>query len=175
MKDFLHSLVESDIYNVFLVDKDNYILVNTAHENEWNRYLEKETRQNSGHFSDLKSEHSYVLNLKIANNEGLKIILVPNEHYIAAEVKENFYQFLWVVLIVLILSLPLSYFMSILPAKLKSKVDALNKELENEAKDKDILLSLFDLSDAVLFKWNNDATWSVSFVSKSVENLLEYS
>ncbi|MEN4052799.1 MULTISPECIES: sensor domain-containing diguanylate cyclase [Sulfurimonas] len=175
VNDFLHSLVESDIYNVFLIDKDNYMLVNTQHKNEWSRYLDKENGKNLESLLDVKSENSYILNLKITNNEGLKIILVPKENYIAAEVKENFYQFLWVVLIVLILSLPLSYFMSILPAKLKSKVDALNKELENEAKDKDILLSLFDLSDAVLFKWNNDEKWSVSFVSKSVENLLEYS
>jgi diguanylate cyclase (GGDEF)-like protein/PAS domain S-box-containing protein len=172
MKEFLDSMVTSDIYDIFLVDKDNYMLVNTKHTNEWSRYLRN--AKNTQDFLSIMDENAYRLNLNIANHEGLKIILIPKENYIESEVKENFYQFLWVILIVLFFSLPLSYIMSILPAKLKSKVDKLNQELESESQEKDVLLSLFDLSDAVLFKWNNDEEWSVSFVSKSVENLLGY-
>ena len=174
MNSFLEALVSSDIYNVYLIDKDNYILVDTEHENEWNRYL-KAKSANKEDFDDLlNDEKSYILDLGIKNREGLKIIIIPSQHYIDEQIKENFYQFLWVVLAVLILSFPLSYILSIVPAKLNSKVDELNEELRIEAKERDVLLSLFDLSDAVLFKWNNDAEWSVSFVSKSVENLLEY-
>lgn len=43
---------------------------------------------------------------------------------------------------------------------------------ENEQK---ILLSLFDKGDSTLFQWNNDALWSVSYVSKNILKLLGYS
>ena len=175
MEDFLNTLVSSDIYNIFLVDNKNYILENTLHKNEWNRYLNYQGKsfQNKILHKFLNAPF-YTLKLNIGNDEGLKLIIVPNIRYIDSQIKENFYQFLWVVLVVLVLSFPLSYVMSMVPAKLKSKVDGLNQKLQEEAEDKDILLSLFDFSDAVLFKWNNDEHWSVSFVSRSVENLLEY-
>jgi PAS domain S-box-containing protein len=41
-------------------------------------------------------------------------------------------------------------------------------------KEQKSLLSLFDKGDNVLFKWNNDDTWSVNYVSDNVENLLGY-
>jgi len=51
----------------------------------------------------------------------------------------------------------------------------LEDKVRERIKEKESLLSLFDESDNVLFKWNNDAKWSVSFVSNSVKKLLGYS
>ncbi len=49
------------------------------------------------------------------------------------------------------------------------------KNAQNELiKEQRSLLSLFDKGDAVLFKWNNDAHWSVAYVSASVSNLFGY-
>ncbi|MAD42313.1 MAG: hypothetical protein CL623_07970 [Arcobacter sp.] len=48
------------------------------------------------------------------------------------------------------------------------------KKLEEQTLEQSGLLSLFDIGDTVLFKWNNDATWSISHVSKNVVNLLGY-
>ena len=175
MQEFLDSLVSSDIYNIYLVDKDDFILVDTDHKGEWNRYLSTQSKEEEELFKQaMRSGQYYTLKLAIENNEGLKIVVIPSIDYIDSQVKENFYQFLWVILAVLLFSFPLSYFMSIPPARLKSQVDELKNKLKNEADEKDVLLSLFDYSNAVLFKWNNDEQWRVSFVSKSVENLLEY-
>jgi len=56
------------------------------------------------------------------------------------------------------------------------KLNALLEEkVKSRMKEKESLLSLFDESDNVLFKWNNDVNWSVAFVSNSVEKLLGYS
>ena len=52
-------------------------------------------------------------------------------------------------------------------AKSKDKAELLSKEQSN-------LLSLFDKGDSVLFKWKNDDTWSVEYVSKSVSKLLGF-
>ncbi len=59
----------------------------------------------------------------------------------------------------------------ILNLDLKKKSDDLKKlylELENT-------LHLFDSGEFVLFKWNNDNSWSIDYVSKNVEELLGYS
>ncbi|MCK5110933.1 MAG: PAS domain-containing protein [Arcobacteraceae bacterium] len=54
----------------------------------------------------------------------------------------------------------------------------LNDNLENKViektKEQDVLLSLFDKGDSILFKWNNDEHWSVEYVSSSVKKLLGY-
>lgn len=54
----------------------------------------------------------------------------------------------------------------------------LNKNLERKVlqrtQDQNTLLSIFDISDSVLFRWNNDEKFSVNYVSKSVEKLLGY-
>ncbi|MEA3315039.1 MAG: PocR ligand-binding domain-containing protein [Campylobacterota bacterium] len=62
--------------------------------------------------------------------------------------------------------------------KEKKEFIKLNNTLEykilEKTKEKDILLSLFDKGDSVLFKWNNDEHWSIDYVSSSVEKLLGY-
>lgn len=52
--------------------------------------------------------------------------------------------------------------------------NSLEKAILEKTKEQDILLSLFDKGESVLFKWNNDEHWSVSYVSSSVEKLLGY-
>ncbi len=57
------------------------------------------------------------------------------------------------------------------------ELEFLNENLENKVKEKtteqDILLSLFDIGDAVLFKWKNDENWTVEHVSSNIYKLLE--
>lgn len=49
----------------------------------------------------------------------------------------------------------------------KQKLKDITKEQEN-------LLSLFDIGESTLFKWNNDEHWSIAYASKSVQSLLNY-
>ena len=46
--------------------------------------------------------------------------------------------------------------------------------LINQTNEQKKLLSLFDIGDSVLFRWNNDENWSINYVSSNVENLLGY-
>lgn len=52
------------------------------------------------------------------------------------------------------------------------------KEYENKLiktlEKQENLLSLFDKSDIVLFRWNNDNIWSIDYVSSNVTNLFGY-
>ncbi|MFA6191174.1 MAG: PAS domain-containing sensor histidine kinase [Sulfurimonas sp.] len=57
---------------------------------------------------------------------------------------------------------------------MSSRILDLEEELKEKGAEQDILLSLFDKGTAVLFKWNNDEEWGVSYVSESVERLFGY-
>lgn len=46
--------------------------------------------------------------------------------------------------------------------------------LSKNSKEKENFLSLFEYGDLVLFRWNNDDTWSIDYVSENVEELLGY-
>lgn len=48
------------------------------------------------------------------------------------------------------------------------------QKAELAAHEQNSLLSLFDKGDSILFKWRNDAVWSVEYVSQSVSRLLGY-
>jgi PAS domain S-box-containing protein len=58
---------------------------------------------------------------------------------------------------------------------LEQQVQQRTEALEQLSNYQQNLLSLFDKGDAVLFKWNNDAAWSIDYVSENVEQLLAYS
>ena len=51
----------------------------------------------------------------------------------------------------------------------------LEHKVKERVKEQESLLSLFNESDNVLFKWNNDEKWSVAFVSESILKLSGYS
>jgi len=186
MKEFLQTIINIDLYHVYILDKDGYILVEPTHTQCWNRYIRFNVKKYTrvAFYKDrdkiLKKDEYYgkgfySTKLDLDNGENLKLIVVPNNSNLESKIKENDKELIIIFITVMLLAFPLSYFISIIPAKLKHKVDKLNENLQQEAKEKDILLSLFDLSNTVLFKWNNDASWSVNFVSKSVNSLLEYS
>jgi PAS domain S-box-containing protein len=57
---------------------------------------------------------------------------------------------------------------------LEKELTAAKEQAEALAKEQALLLSLFDKGDSVLFKWRNDPTWSIPYVSSNVSNLLGY-
>ncbi len=62
--------------------------------------------------------------------------------------------------------------------ELEDEILQVNRDLEHKIAERtaeqNILLSLFDISESVLFKWNNDEHWSVAYVSQSITKLLGY-
>lgn len=177
MKYFLQDLIDIPIYNLYIFDNEGNILVDSVHKHCWNKYLD--TNQTiSSHFEDeylnilSKDEYFgkniYSNKLFLNNGENIHMIIEPKEDYIKAELTDNMSQLIWIMAAIILVSLPFSYLFSRIPSKLKAQVD-------KQKSEQDILLSLFDLSDAGLIKWNNDENWSINFVSKSISRLLGYS
>jgi len=177
MKNFLKELSEDSFNNIYLVDTDGMIMVSPLAEHCWSRYLENNTTCINYFDSEelnkivMKDTYTgkniYSSKIFLKNGEGIRMIVEPKTEHIEAELSLIISNIALILLGVFLISFPLSYFFSGIPAKLKEKVD-------KQKMEQDILLSLFDLGDAVLFKWNNDENWSVSSVSKSVKKLLGY-
>ncbi|WP_373002060.1 diguanylate cyclase [Sulfurimonas sp.] len=174
MKNFLYELVNTPLYDIFLFDNDGDILVDSIHSHCWNKYIEKDKTIFSYFGKEAKhiqynkeyfGENFYSNKISLNNSENLHMVIKPKTNYIQRELSKNLNQLIWIMLGIILISVPFSYFFSITPARLKEQSD-------EQKKDQDILLSLFDLSDAVLFKWNNDEYWNVNSVSLSVNKLL---
>ena len=58
--------------------------------------------------------------------------------------------------------------------KFAQELNNQNIKLEILTKEQNSLLSLFDKGDLTLFKWNNDAKWSIEYVSGNVSKLMGY-
>jgi diguanylate cyclase (GGDEF)-like protein/PAS domain S-box-containing protein len=173
MKEFLQHLTSSAYFDIYIIDKDGYILTAPEESLSWNRYL-KEHSTKLFLTQKLSKMTAVSRELALNNGEELHVVVVPKKDYMQARLQESYDEIFSVIFIILIVSMPLSYFLSLIPARLNQRINQLNEELKKEQQEFRMLLSLFDLSDAVLFKWNNDASWSVNFVSRSVVKLLGY-
>jgi diguanylate cyclase (GGDEF)-like protein/PAS domain S-box-containing protein len=183
MKNFLEEIEDIVMFDVYFIDKDAQVILSPNKEENFSRYLKNSTKKELPFSEDMKNilERShymgsscYAKKLSLNNEENITIVLVPKRSYIAAKEAKSYEEVFYVVLAIIFLSFPLSYFMSLVPVRLNRKVERLNRELNKEQHEQKLLLSLFDLSDSVLFKWKNDENLSVKFVSKSVEKLLGY-
>ncbi len=205
MQNFFKNLLNTPLYNIYVVDKDGAIIVHTEGSANWEKYLKKEKSLKDFFpkrakdiltHDELQTENFYSKKIFLNNGQDIRFILEPKKQKMQSDNKRLLYTFLYVMLGVILFSLPIAYFLSKIPARLKEEVDDMNRHLESRVNEKtmqlhnlnntledkinqrtqeqNVLLSLFDLSDAVLFKWHNDEDWSVSSVSKSVYKLLGY-
>jgi diguanylate cyclase (GGDEF)-like protein/PAS domain S-box-containing protein len=205
MQNFLTTLLDTPLYNIYLIDKDGAIIIHTQGSANWEKYLKKKKSlkdffpkevDNILTHDELQTKTFYSKKIFLNNSQKSHLILEPKIEKLETENKKLLYIFIYIMIGVILLSLPIAYIISKTPARLKEEVDILNKDLErsidkktielqelnNNLEDKvnqrteeqNILLSLFDLSDAVLFKWNNDKIWSVASVTQSVNKLLGY-
>ncbi|EDZ62686.1 sensor domain-containing diguanylate cyclase [Sulfurimonas gotlandica] len=174
MKNFLYELVNTPLYDIFLFDNDGDILVDSTHSHCWNKYIEEDKTIYSHFAEEAKhiiynteyfGQNLYSNKISLNNGENLHMVIKPKTDYIQKEISEHLNQLIWIMIGIVLISFPISYFFSKTPIRLKEQAD-------EQKKDQDVLLSLFDLSDAVLFKWNNDENWSVDSVSLSVDKLL---
>jgi diguanylate cyclase (GGDEF)-like protein/PAS domain S-box-containing protein len=177
MKKFLHRINKSVNYNIFLVDKDGYILMEPDHKGCWNRYLKKDIEPTHYFGSELQeilahNEYTgstlYSKKIFLNNGEEIRLILQLEDDTLKDLSSKSLQELFFIFLGILVFSFPMAYFFSRKPVQLQD-------ELTKHSREQNILLSLFDLGDEVLFKWNNDEHWSVASVSVSVEKLLGYS
>jgi len=183
MDKFLNNIMNTKLYNMVLLDKDGYTIVESAKINNWCRYLDhkklfesklKDDLNNIISNDDFTGKYFYSTKIHLNNSENIKLVVIPKLDYFKIERDSDKYNVLWILLGSILLSFPLSYFMAKLLSKYKKEVEHLNTTLDNEIDEKDVLLSLYQQSNSILFRWNNDEKRTVSSVSDNVKGLIGY-
>ena len=176
MKDLLYELARSDSSKIYIFDNDGNTLVDPDFTNSWSKHLNKNSNLQTYYGDEAKQiinnqeyygKNFYASKIHLKSAEVLYVVIVPHEYNMQEAIFKNYKEIILFAIILIILSLPMAYLFAKSHSKQK-KVD------DNHKYNQDILLSLFDLSDVVLFNWNNDEKWSVASVSKSVFKLLGY-
>ena len=104
--------------------------------------------------------------LPIKNNlesKALAWIVAYEENSVIASTLKNLFM---IRAILFVFSLLILYF---IVKQINSKAN-----LTKSNQEQNLLLSLFDKGESVLFKWHNDIHWSIEYVSSSVENFFGY-
>jgi len=183
MDKFLKNIMDTKLYSMVLLDKDGYTIVEQDRVNNWSRYLNNKKLLDDRIKDDLDSivsndtflgKYFYATKINLDNTENIKLVVIPNIDYFKIEQNKDKYNILWILFASVLLSLPISYYMSRLLSSYKEKVDKLNKHLNHEIDEKDTMLSLYNQSNAVLFKWNNDKKRTVYSVTENVKELMGY-
>jgi len=205
MKKLLEQFTSSKLYNSYIVDHDGYFIIHPNGKYNFSRYTGFHLKLENLFPNDYKqilnsyeykTEKFYSASLGLPNGEGLKMIIEPTHAFITANHRDLYKNILLISVVLLLLSIPIAFFLAKPYAAMKAHVDHINenleslvdektkalqelnktleKKIEDRTHEQNILLSLFDLGDAVLFKWRNDEHWSVEYVSHSVHKLLGY-
>ncbi len=204
MKKLLDAVSSTTLYNIYIVDKDGYFIQHPKPAYNWSRYLPPHLTLHDFfkdadailNNSEYTSDDFYSARLNIQNPDGLIMIVQPTDAFIRSSKKNFEDEFIFILLLLFLVSIPVSYIFAKPYIKLQNNLNYMNHNLEESVaqktkelqqlnaslenkieertKEQNVLLSLFDLGDAVLFKWRNDENWSVEYVSRSVEKLLGY-
>ena len=140
MKDLLHELMSSELFNVTLIDKNEYILTSNQNDKQkWTQYLEhtKNTDdENIPFLSMLYKSKKSILDLSpiLHNKEALKIIITEKPERLAEYTNDLLNYMLVMGIIIFVLSFPMVVLFARHPAKLHEKLEVLKNKLTDKLK-----------------------------------------
>jgi PAS domain S-box-containing protein len=205
IKKLLNRFMSDYIFDLILIDKHGYILIDSANKkNNWSKYQKKpfiltevQNKANISSKIDLERiiSEPFVVTDSYASKsvlfelpDKLKVIISPKNNLAQASENNFFSIFINSFFIFLVFSFLGHLVLLIFIIRLKKssekiieqekKIENLSSQvfkLEKEELKKSTLLSLFDKGSVVIFKWKNEENWQVDYVSKNVKNLFDYS
>ncbi len=153
----INFLTNNPDFLVYLVDKDGEIIHDPDTSGSWSRYLD-----NKQNMQDLFPEavegitsqdnykvqglYSFSMTDLFNNDEGLRIVFVARPEVMNSMKSTNMQAALLVAFTVLLVSVPLSWFISLIPSKLQSKLSSAYNKIHKNAViiDKYVMLSTTD-------------------------------
>jgi len=150
-------LVNSANFDVYLGDEEGEIIHHPNHSGSWSKYLEnKDTlhtifpenvnliRNSTNH--SIQGLYSYSLGDLFRNTENLKVIFTPKSGTMEEFHEKNLRTALIIAITVLLVSIPLSWLISIIPSSLQSKLAEAYDKIRQSADiiDKYVMISTTD-------------------------------
>ncbi|WP_028862837.1 sensor domain-containing diguanylate cyclase [Psychromonas aquimarina] len=164
----INLLTYSENFNIYLADQNGEIISQPDRSKSWSRYF-----KNNPDMSALFPEHvesilyqetfsaekiySYSLGELFKNNEGIKLIFVPEQAVVQELQQANIVLALLLAFTVILISIPLSGLVSIIPARLQSQLAKAYKVIRDDAAiiDKNVMIARTDKHGAI----QNISTW----------------
>lgn len=147
MEKILEEIMESDLFNIAIIDKDHYLLVNNLKDyekgkNEWTRYLEESknikytiTQEKYDFPLSLLFEKRYFelsLSNIIQNGEGLKIVIEEKTQKLIEQIQDIKNYIIVMSLIIFLISFPIAMILSRYPIRLHDEQKKIKDDLEKQ-------------------------------------------
>lgn len=186
MKKLLLHLMEDGFFKAYIVDSKGNVFASSVDGLCFNDFIPISQRIKECSFpykqliKDFQHKNSYrdpsvaTVKLRLNNSQEIYAVVSPNLDYLQEKNKELLKEFFWFFMIFGVVAFFVAYLFVRPTLRMQERIEKLNSTLKEEKTQMELLLSVFDEQNSVLFKWRNDPNWSVSYVSKGVEKLLGY-
>ena len=174
--DMITDLTTSANFEIYLCDKDGEIIHNPDKKNSWSKYLPDKNKLHDIYPSHAKSitrettyngtdVYAFTASSMLKNHENMKIILASKSGIVKEMMHRNLISALLIALTVLIVSIPLSALISIIPSRLQSKLTTAYDEIKQNAA----------IIDKHVMYTRTDPKGIITEVSTCFSNVTEYS
>ena len=145
MEYILDKILDSQLYNIYLIDKEGNFILHPDKTKRWNKYLNKNYTIKALFKEDYKkilnsnryyNERLYSRFLDFNNTEEIRMIIEPKFYKTQQHIQEQINNSIYIMILMILTSFPVAYFFSFKFATLKAIVDRLNSSLEKRVKRK---------------------------------------
>ncbi|MFT7003868.1 MAG: diguanylate cyclase (GGDEF)-like protein/PAS domain S-box-containing protein [Sulfurimonas sp.] len=180
MEKILKEIMQSDLFNVAILDKNSYFLTNNlsgynSDQKEWTRYLKtksevkyKENQNADNFFIKFLFEKKYStvdISKIVENDDGLQIIIEEKIEKFIEHAKNIVDYIAIMVLVVFIIAFPVAILLSRYPLKLHNELKESRDDLEHQ----------LDIIDQYVYMSITDLDGNILEVSTAFENISGYS
>lgn len=159
----IKTLANSAYFNVYLADKDGEIIYHPDNSKSWSKYLGNKDNLHNIFPHDVSNiiTHekfnttglsSYFIGDLFRNSENLKIIFTPKSDTLIKMRSKNIQTVFLIALTVLLVSIPLSWLISIIPSRLQSKLSRAYFKIKKNTNiiDEHVILSKTDKDGVII-------------------------
>ncbi|WP_320036211.1 diguanylate cyclase [Halarcobacter sp.] len=164
LKPLLDNIKDNKQFNIYLIDKDGYFILNPDSKKNWSRYLGTNYKidfENNKKERNFTNTYLFPLNKYFNNNEGIQLVLKVKNHYLDKIIDSNRNLAYTIGILTLLISIPISLIISVPISKLYIKFEKIYKDN----------LKYVDLVDKYVISMTVDLNKKIVEVSKALCNI----
>ncbi len=160
---FLNQLTNSANFNVYLFDNKGEVILHPTRKYSWSRYLRTGASLNTifpEHVKNISTQKEFMgdgyfaftLGDLFKNSEKIKVVYVPRREAMDKMQDKNIFAAFIIAITVIIISIPLSWLISIIPSKLQSNLAQAYQKIQKSSRiiNKHIIISNTDANGVIL-------------------------
>jgi diguanylate cyclase (GGDEF)-like protein/PAS domain S-box-containing protein len=168
LKPLLDNIKNDKHFNIYLVDKDGYFILNLDTKKSWSKYLGTNYKidfEIDKEKDDFTNSYIVSLNKYFKNHEGIKLVLQVKNYYINKIIENNRNLAYTIGILTLLISIPISLIISVPISKLYVQFNKIYKDN----------LKYVDMIDKYVISMTVDLNKKILAVSKALCNISGFS